>query len=500
MRALIPRLLAAAVLLLPGAARAQDPALAGLDAYIERAMRDWQVPGLAIAVVRNDSVIYERGFGVRQLGMPARVTEHTIFPIASTSKAFTVAALGVLVDEGRVRWDDRVTRHLPAFELRDPFVTRALTVRDLLVHRIGIPRSDNLWVVAPFDRAEILRRARHLPASDDFRAEYGYNNLMYILAGEVVGAAGGSTWDDFVAERIFRPLAMTRSTTRTAVANADTNVSWSHIRVDGRPVAVPRRNYDHIGGAGAIFSSAHDMAQWMRMHLAGGRYAGREILKPETVREMHTPQVVIRGDTVGERMFPTTHFRAYGLGWALQDYHGRKVVNHSGSINWHRTHVAMVPSERIGVVAIANLNTSNLQQALMYRVIDALLGLPERDWSAEYLALARRGDERAAVRAREEEASRLPNTQPSLALQQYAGTYANDVYGEVRVALEDGRLVLRYSDDYTADLGHWHHDTFAATWRRTGFGRSFATFALDSRGRPATLELEELGTLRRVQR
>lgn len=500
MRASLPLLIAGLAFAAPCAARAQDATLARLDAYIERAMEDWQVPGLAIAVVRNDSVVYQRGFGVRKLGAPERVTAQTIFPIASTSKAFTVAALGLLVDEGRLRWDDPVGRHVPQFQLRDPYVTRALTVRDLLVHRIGIPRSDNLWVVAPFDRSEILRRARHLPASDGFRAEYGYNNLMYILAGEVVGAASGTSWDDFVAERVFRPLSMTRSTTRSAVANADTNISWSHIRVQGNPVPVPRRNYDNIGGAGAIFSSVHDMAQWVRMHLAEGSYAGTQLLKPATLRAMHTPQMVVDADTVAERMFPTTNFRAYGLGWAMHDYNGRKVVHHSGSINWHRTHVAMIPSERIGVVAIANLNTSNLQQALMYRVLDALLGLPERDWSGEYLALARRGDERAATRARELDEARIRDTRPSLPLEQYVGTYGNDVFGEVAVAVENGRLVLRYSDDYTADLDHWHHDTFAARWRRTGFGRSFATFALDARGRVASLELDELGTLRRAAR
>ena len=497
---LLPRLLLAACLLAAArAAGAQRAPLAGLDAYVERAMADWQVPGLAIAVVRDDSVIYERGFGVRRLGAPGKVDEHTMFPIASTSKAFTVAALGMLVDQRKLRWDDRVSQHVPTFRLQDPYVTGALTVRDLLTHRAGVSRSDNLWIVAPFDRTEVLRRARFLPAPDAFRAEYGYNNLMYILAGEVAGAAAGVPWDDLVPRWIFQPLGMRRSATRAAAAEADTNVSWSHIRVSGKPVAVPRRNYDNIGGAGAIFSTAHDMAQWVRMHLNGGTYGGTRLLQPATLKEMYTPQTVMRSDSVAERMFPATHFRAYGLGWFLHDYHGRKVVHHSGSINWTRTHVAMIPEARIGVVAIANLNSSNLQQALMYRVLDALLGLPARDWSAEYLAVARRGDERSAAQARGLDSARVPGTRPSLALEQYAGTYASDVYGEVKVAVEDGRLVLRYSDDYTADLEHWHHDTFAARWRRTGFGRSFATFALDARGRVATLDLDELGVLRRVR-
>jgi CubicO group peptidase (beta-lactamase class C family) len=323
---------------------------------------------------------------------------------------------------------------------------------------------------------------------------------MFILAGEVAGAAARSTWDDLVAQRIFQPLGMTRSTTQNAVADADTNASWSHIRVDEQPLAVKRRNYDNIGGAGAIFSSAHDMAQWVRLHLNGGTYGGKRLLQPNTLKEMYTPQTVIRGDTTAERMFPTTYFRAYGLGWFLQDYQGKKIVHHSGSINYTRTHVAMIPSEHIGVVAIANLNSSNLQQALMYRVLDALMGLPPRDWSAEYLALARRDEDRSAAQRKEVEASRAPNTTPSLALDQYAGAYTSDVYGDVRVEMENGKLVLRYSDDYTADLEHWHHDTFVAKWRRTGFGRSFVNFALDARGRVASLDLDEIGVARRVRR
>lgn len=488
-----------AIALAPSIA-AQDGSLAGLDAYITKALTEWQVPGLAIAVVRNDSVIYERGFGVREYGKPGKVDENTLFAIASTSKAFTVAALGTLVDEGKLDWDDHVSKTMPEFQLPDPFATRALTVRDLLTHRVGIPRSDNLWIVAPFDRAEILRRVRYLDASDAFRYEYGYNNLMFILAGELAGRVAATSWDDLVSTRIFKPLGMSRSTTRTAVANADGNVASSHVRVEGEPFPVKRRNYDNIGGAGAIFSSAHDMAQWIRMHLNAGTYQGHQVLKPATLREMYMPQTAMRTDTASERMFPTTHFRAYGLGWFLQDYHGRKLVHHSGSINQTRTHVAMIPEEKIGVVAMANIGSSNLQQALMYRVLDALMGNPPRDWSSEYLTNARRGDERSAAQARDLAASRLKETSPSLPLERYAGSYESEVYGPVPVLMEHGKLVLKYSEDFTADLEHWHQDTFVAKWRRAGSGRSFVTFSLDNRARVTGLDLDEIGAARRVRR
>jgi CubicO group peptidase (beta-lactamase class C family) len=494
-------LLVAVLLLLPPPPdlRAQGPPLAGLDQYIERAMRDWEVPGLALAVVRGDSVILARGYGVRALGSPGRVDEHTLFAVASTTKAFTTAALGMLVDEGRVRWDDPVIRHLPWFRVQDPYVTRELTVRDLLTHRAGVSRSDNLWLAGPFEREEVLRRARYLPSTSGFRAGYGYHNIMYVAAGEVVAAAAGMSWDDFVEQRIFRPLGMSRTTTRTATAARAANVSAPHVKAEGNVLASTLRNYDNIGGAGAIFSSVDDMAQWLRLQLNGGSFGGKVMLQPATLEELHTPQLVVRLDSVSRRLFPDTHFQAYGLGWLLQDYHGLRLVHHSGWLNWTRTQIMLIPDRKLGVVVIANLNDSNLQLALAYRVLDGLLSLKPRDWSAEYLALARRGAERTAAQAKETEAARVPDTTPALELTAYAGTYTSELYGDLALAVEGDRLVLRYAPpDYVADLEHWHHDTFLAVWRRAGFGKAFVSFTLDARARPTELLLEGFGEFRRV--
>lgn len=498
-RALLLHLLVAALVVTPSGVRAQAAPLTGLDGYIESAMRDWSVPGFAIAVVRNDSIIHERGFGVRELGRPERVDEHTLFAIASTTKAMTTAALGMLVDEDRLEWDDRVVEHLPAFELSDAYLTHNLTVRDAVTHRAGVSRSDNLWIAGPFDRAEVLRRARHLEPVNGFRSTYGYHNVMYTTAGEVVAAVSGMSWDDFIAERLFRPLGMNRSTTRAAVVETRDNVASSHTWNDDRVIATARRNYDNIGGAGSVFSSVHEMAQWIRLHLGGGIYDGQRLISEETMRELHMPQVVIRSDTAAERMYPGTNLRAYALGWNVQDYYGHELVHHSGSLNWTRTHVMMVPDAGIGVVVIANLGSSDLQMGIAYRVIDALLGLPERDWSAELLALAKRAEARSDERAREVEQRRIANTRPSLALDAYAGTYHSDVYGDVTLRVEGGRLVLDYAPDYVADLEHWHHDTFRAVWRRPGFGREFATFSLNRDADVDELDLAGFGEFARVR-
>ena len=493
-------LLLLALTFAPTPLQAQPAPLRGLDAYVETAMKDWEVPGLALAVVRSDSVIYARGYGVLEVGGSARVDENTLFNIASTTKAMTAAALGMLVDEEKLSWDDPVRKWLPELELSDPWVTRELTVRDLLTHRAGIAREDNLWLATPFDRAEVLRRARQLPQVSSLRARYGYNNLMYLAAGEVVGQVSGMSWDEFLDQRLFEPLGMERTTSRFAVVETRDNVASSHARVDGAVKAVPRRNYDNVGGAGAVFSSAREMAQWIRLHLGRGVYEGERLLSGEALEEMYTPQTILRSDSIADRMFPETLFRAYGFGWNVQDYHGKKLVHHSGSLNYTRTQVGMIPSEGIGVVAIANLTSSNLQLALMYRILDALMGLEPTDWSAQYLELARRSEERSEESARERDQARLQGTIPSLPLEEYAGTYSNSLYGEMTVAVEDDSLVVQYWDDFIGDLEHWHHDIFRVVWRRPDAGRSFVRFTLDERARITAMEVDEFGELRRTGR
>jgi CubicO group peptidase (beta-lactamase class C family) len=489
---------------------AQPAPLAGLDAYVEAALADWEVPGLALAVVQGDSVLYARGYGVTRLGGDEAVDPHTLFAIASTTKAFTTASLAMLVDEGKVDWDDPVTRHLPTFALADPYVSRQLTVRDLLTHRAGAARLDNLWIASPFDRGEILRRVRHLPQADGFRERYGYNNLLYIAAGELVAAASGMSWDTFLEERIFGPLGMERSTSRAAVVEARGNAAHSHTSVDGRVQAIPRRDYDAIGGAGAVWSSASDMARWMRLHLNRGTFEGERLLEAARFDELQAPHTSIALDSVAARLHPTNHFLSYALGWRVQDLHGQKLVQHSGSINYTRTQLTLVPAEGLGVVAMANLSSSNLQLALTHWILDALAGREPADWSALYLELSERSRASSETQEEELEAARLEGVGPSLPLDGYAGRYADDLFGEVHLSVEDATepdetggspsgatLVLRYSDEYVADLEPWHQDLFRATWRRPGAGRTFVRFTLDPRGRVTSATVDGFATFQR---
>lgn len=477
----------------PGVAVAQSPPIRGLDAYVERALRDWRVPGAAIAVVRNDSIVFIKGYGVRELGKPAPVDGHTVFGIASTSKAFTAAALAMLVDSAKLSWDDKVTKFLPGFQIAGPYVTRELTVRDLLTHRTGLPRGDRLWYASGFTREEVLRRVRYLEPRWSFRARYSYQNIMFITAGQVVGAASGSTWDDFVRSRIFTPLGMSNSSTSITALAAQPDVAMPHQIINDTVRVIPWRNMDNLGGAGAINSSAYDLAQWLRLQLGHGVYNGHRLLSDSVMDEMHTPQIVIRMSKDAHAMFPDTHFMAYGLAWSLRDYHGRKLDGHGGVIDGMRTEIGLIPELHLGVVVLANLDETDFPTAMLYRVLDAYMGAPPRDWSTLMLAAAKKAQSKNDSTRKAFEAARVPNTHPSLPLARYAATYSDSLYGPIVVSDSGGRLVVSFGPSFTGDAEHWHFDTFKVTWRDRALGETWITFALDDRGEVASLHLQDVG-------
>ena len=477
------------------AARAQDAPLRGFDAYVEQALRDWRVPGVAVAVVRNDSVVFSKGYGVRELGKPARVDGHTLFAIGSTTKAFTAAALAMLVDSGKVAWDDPVTKYLPWLELSDPYVTRELTVRDLLTHRSGLPRGDLVWYGSGLDRSEVLHHLRYLKPGWSFRSKYGYQNIMFLAAGEVVAAASGMSWGDFLKTRIFTPLGM--SGTNTSVAALAGDVATPHKKIDDTVRVIPWRNIDNIAPAGSINSSVADLAQWLRLQLAGGTYGGRRLLSDSAVEEMHSPQMVIRISKDARDIFPDTHFLSYGLGWLLRDYHGKQFVGHGGAIDGMRAEIGLVPEAHVGVVVLCNLDGTSFPSAILYRALDAYLGAPPRDWSAVLLAATRKAEARGDSTDKAFEAKRVRDTHPSLPLERYAGSYVDSLYGTVEIAEQGDHLVARWGPAFTGDLTHWHFDTFKATWRDRGLGESYLTFSVDDEGKVASVEVREVGEFKR---
>jgi CubicO group peptidase (beta-lactamase class C family) len=478
------------------ALHAQRPDIAALDGYIAAAREQWQVPGLAVAIVKDGRTVLARGYGVRDMRDTAAVDEHTLFAIASNTKAFTAAALAMLVDEGRLRWDDRVREHLPWFELYDPYVSSELRIRDLLSHRSGLGTysGDLLWYGTPYTAEEVVRRARHLPPAGPFRAHYGYSNLMFIAAGEVVRAVGGEAWPEFVARRILQPLGMTRTVLSTASLAERDNVATPHGTWDGELVPFPWYGWDAMGAAGSIISSASEMAEWLKLQLDGGITArGDTLFRPQQGRAMwtvHTPMAVT---PASRELYPTTNFRGYGLGWSLNDYRGRLLASHGGGYDGMYSRVVLVPAENLGVVILTNSMTG-ISTAIANHVVDAYLGGPEHDWSAVLLARERASHVRETERRAAAVRQSVTGTRPSLPLQAYAGTYGGPMYGDATVTLEDGRLVLRLlpNPDFVADLRHLQHDTFVVEWRRPWpwFGRGTAQFVLTPAGQPAELRVD----------
>jgi CubicO group peptidase (beta-lactamase class C family) len=475
---------------------AQKAPLRGLDAYVINALKAWDCPGAAIAVVRNDSVIFVKGYGVRQKGGTAAIDANTIFGIASCSKAFTAAAVGVLVDEGKVKWNDPVLKFLPDFELSDPFVTRELTVRDLLSHRSGLPAfgGDLIWWGSTYNRDETLRRVRFVKPASSFRSQYAYQNIMFIAAGQVVASASGKSWEEFVQERFFGPLEMhSTSTSVTALRGID-NIATPHMRVDGKTQPIAWRNLDNGAPAAGINSNVVDMAKWIRLQLGRGTTQGKKFFSPAVAEEMWTPQT-IQSNPVPTPPLPgflRGHFRAYGLGWGISEYRGKYFVQHYGETDGMSSVVGILPEENLGVVILTNLHTTSLHTALLYRIFDAYLSSKPEDWAKHYLTIRSKGEENEKAGETRRRQERAKDSRPSLTLRQYAGTYSNTIYGEATVAEENGALVVRLSASptYIGDLEHWHFDTFLSRWRDPVAEKTFVTFRLNSGGQVDEMKLK----------
>lgn len=454
----------------PISVEAQSRPLEGLDAYVEKAMKAWDVPALALAVVKDDEVIYAQGYGTLTSGGNVAVNEHTIFGIGSTTKAFTAAALAMLVDEGRITWDDRVIDHLEWFRLYDTYATRNITIRDLLTHMSGLSRGDRMWYNRNMNREEVVRRVRYQKPATSFRQKYHYSNTMFTAAGLVVKAVTGITWDEFVMKRILDPLDMSRTTTTVRGLDQKSNVASSYTYVADSSVAIPRWNQDNIGPAGSLNSTAADMAKWLRFQLRDGMAGDKRLISEELMHEMHNAQTVINDGAT------------YGMGWRIEEYEGRKLISHGGGGHGVTAKAALIPSEELGIVVLSNSDGQSLPAALLRQVLDALLGLPDRDWSGQYLSIRDRSIKRAAEREQQLIESRIKGTTPTHSLEAYTGIYWHPYYGQAEVWQENDQLHFRFVSEIEGPLEHWHYDTFRADWEHPRYRKNFITFLLGPDG------------------
>ena len=477
-----------------GNAQRPSPSLDSLDAYFEKALSDWEVPGMAIGIVKGDELIFAKGYGVREIGKPEKVDANSMFAIASNTKAFTASAIAILVEEGTLNWDDKVIKFLPYFELYDPWVTANMTIRDLLCHRSGLKTfsGDLVWYGTNYSREEVVKRAKYLEPVYDFRTHFGYQNILFIAAGEIVSNVSGMTYDEFLAKKIFDPLKMERTTTTINDFEKLGNVAQPHTMDDGETVSIPYMNWDNIGGAGNINSCVNDVAKWLMLNLDMGEYAGQKIFSPESANEMWTTHTV-QGVSLGaQRVWPSTHFKGYGLGWGLMDYHGRKVVSHSGGYDGVISYTCLVPEEDLGFVILTNKNSS-LYYSLFYKILDAFLSNESTDWSEKFLTRTKAMDSMKEDEKKEKEAARIKKTKPSLKLDDYVGIYSSELYGDVEVKLEDKSLVVYFvpTPEFVGPLEHWHFDTFSIKLKNTpSLPQGTAQFILNEKGQVNELRID----------
>ena len=472
---------------------AKPAPLAGLDSWIEQGRLDWQLPGLAVAVVHLDEVIYARGFGTLGLASELPVDEHTLFGVASTTKAMTATALGLLVDEGKLSWDDRVVDHLPYFQLADDWVTQEVRIRDLLIHRVGLGRitGNRIQFMPTASREQVIRQMRYHDFEQPFRSGFVYHNVMYSVAGEVVAAVSGQSWDDFVRERLFQPLGMTRSNTSiTQFAPDDANIALPHQYIEGAVVEIARRNFDNVGPSASVNSSVYEMAQWLRLNLGeAGVYQGQRLVSDDVMAEIFSPQMAV------SRTSRTEPVRAYGLGWYLEDYRGYQTASHGGATDGFNTLVTLVPELELGIVVIGN-TFENFRPAVTRTIIDRIAGLPPHDWHSDYLSQYQKNFANASEARQQIEQQRQPDVAASLSAAQITGRYQHDLYGSADVQQnEDGELLLSFWDDGVSKLTleHWQGDSYRAHWHNKAQREKFVHFAKNEDG---SIELSVEWTLR----
>lgn len=445
-------------LFVPTLALAADP-LAGLDAAVAKGLKAHNVAGIGVAVVKDGKVVLAKGYGLRELGKSDPVTEHSLFAIGSISKSFTATALGMLVDEKKLGWDNPLTTRVEGFRLSDPYLSQEATLRDALSHRLGYARNELVWYGSPFSRDEIVRKLTFLKPEIPFRTGFRYNNMMYLVAGQAIPKATKQSWDDFVADRIFRPLRMESAVSGVNRFSPELELATPHEKVKGKPTPVAWKDIDNIGPAGSIVASASDMAEYVRFHLAKGKAHGKVLLRPGTHAELFTPQTLM--PKPGFSFEPDSLYHAYGLGWMLSSFKGKSVVEHGGNIDGMSAQVGMLPSEKLGVVILANGGQSLLPQALMYDLFDRFTGEENPSRAASTGMIAFLNDSAVSQLAEPAESSKVKDTKPSLATKKYAGTYQDDKHAPMLVTA-DGDTLTGTFNGLTFDFEHWHFDTFKA--------------------------------------
>lgn len=413
-----------------------------LDAYVETALRDWPIPGVAVCVVKDGKTVVMRGYGVTEMGTTQNVDSNTLFMIGSNTKAFTATALAMLHAQGGLSLDDKVQKWLPDFKQYDPYVTKEATLRDLLCHRLGFEtfQGDFMYFDSDLSLQQVREKFGRVKPMYGLRSKWGYTNAAFLTAGEVIPKITGRTWAQFITDSIFVPLQMTRSLALGDISTA-TNKATAHTMQHGLLKKIAYGKLGNMAPAGSISSSIHDLRNWVLMQLANGNYNGKQVVPAAALRETHTPASILGN---GGAMYNRGHFALYGLGWFLEEYAGRKIVSHTGGVNGFVTSVTLVPEEALGIIVLTNTDANNFYEALKQEILDAYLGLPYRNYSKVHLGYYNEQQAQRAKDLKEKRDTIAMNRKTTLPLSAYAGNYLHDVYGKMNIKLEAGKLIMRF--------------------------------------------------------
>lgn len=481
---------------LPFALQCQTKQIKNLDAFLEKAMIDWEVPGMEVLIVKDGEVLLEKGYGVRNTETNEPVTENTLMAIASNTKAFTTASLSMLVDEGKINWTDKVVDYLPYFKMYDPYVTQEFTIEDLVTHRSGLATfsGDLLWYGTTHSRVEVIKRAQFLKPVRGFREGYGYQNIMFTAAGEVIAAVSGMSWEDFVKQRILTPIGMERTLTSTLEMKNGMDVSSPHNYKFEKQIPIEWINWDNMSSAGSIISSVSDMKEWLFTQLNSGIHNSDTLWSASRTAEMHSVKTAKGISNWSKKNFPSKTFSGYGLGWDIFNYHGQKVVNHGGGYDGFISKVALVPEENLGIVILTNTNTW-ITAPLTYQILDEFLSdsKNKKDWSKFYLDIKNQVDESDAADLKKLEESQVLDTKTSLDINEYAGTYNSEMYGDLTLRVIGDQLAFQFEPTpiFRGTIRHWHYDTFRLNWgTQMMLPSGFMTFILNAEGKVAEVKVD----------
>jgi CubicO group peptidase (beta-lactamase class C family) len=465
------KLLFAAIVLLSFRVIAQENNLPSfvkdsIDQYVEKALADWKIPGVSIAIVKDGKTVIIKGYGVKEWGGNDKVDENTLFMIGSNTKAFTATAMAMLHAEKKLSLDDKVQKWLPAFKMYDPWVAKEANLRDLLCHRLGFEtfQGDFMYFDSDLTKEEVIEKFGKVKPLYSFRSKWGYTNAAFAVAGEVIQKASGKTWAEFLKEKIFSPLGMSHTLALSKEISSSPNKSAAHTLVDGEIKKIPYGNIDNIAPAGSISSSAADMVKWVKAQLNNGRLDGAQVIPAVAQEQTWSPHSILGN---GGTMYNKGHFALYGLGWFLEEYSGRKIVSHTGGVNGFVTSVTLVPEEKLGIVVLTNTDQNNFYEALKWEIMDAYLGNVYRNYSKAYLGFQLMGKKQDDDWLKKKKDTIAGNPSTALPLSAYAGEYTHAVYGKMNIKPENGKLIIRFE----------HHKGRYGTLEALGGNRFLCTYS-----------------------